>query len=98
MNEGRNFLNSISQFIMTDVGTIIKCGPQICFFIAKYAKKAIACIVFPSPYIFDFIKYIYYIIPFHQLIFHIVLDRVELLATQHQTVDIHVIYLLKSLK
>ena len=41
LNAGAHFLNSTSQLSITDVGTTIRCGPQIPRSHAKYASKEI---------------------------------------------------------
>jgi hypothetical protein len=43
---GRNFLNSISQLRMTEVGTIIRCCPQIPLSQARWARREMVWIVF----------------------------------------------------
>ncbi|KAH3671861.1 hypothetical protein OGAPHI_000047 [Ogataea philodendri] len=49
LNPGANRLNSISQFNITEVGTTIRCGPQMFFSHARYEIREMVWIVFPRP-------------------------------------------------
>ncbi|KYQ47422.1 hypothetical protein ALC60_13543, partial [Trachymyrmex zeteki] len=55
LNPGHHFLHSISQLSITEVGTIIRCGPQFPFSQARCANNAIVCIVLPRPISLSFI-------------------------------------------
>ncbi len=51
MKAGLHFLSSSSQLSMTEVGTIMRCGPQLPFSHARWARRAIVWIVLPVRFI-----------------------------------------------
>ena len=49
LNAGHHFLNSTSQFNITDVGTTMRCGPHMPWLHARYASNEMVWMVFPKP-------------------------------------------------